>query len=58
LASLGGTHSWRGVAGDRNCGGDNGDGKGGGIDEKLVDLANVWQKETREDQDNANKRGG
>ncbi len=58
LALLGGTCSWRGAAGDCYCGGDNGNGKGGGMDKKLVDLANVWQKETREDQDNANKRGG
>ena len=46
------------MAGDCYCGGDNGNGKGGGMDKKLVDLANVWQKEAREDQDNADKRGG
>jgi hypothetical protein len=48
-ASLGGNRSWRGVAGDRYCCGDNGDGKGGGTDKKLVDLAIVRRKETRED---------
>jgi hypothetical protein len=49
LASSGGTRSWRGAAGDCYRGGDNGDNKGGGTDKKLVDLANVRRKETRED---------
>jgi hypothetical protein len=35
--------------GDRYCGGDNGNDKGGGTDKKLADLANVRRKETRED---------
>ncbi len=49
---------WRGAAGDRYHGGDNGNGKGSGMDKKLADLANVRQKEMREDQDDANERGG
>ncbi len=40
---------WKGVAGDCYRGGDNGNGKGGGTDKKLADLANVQRKETRED---------
>ncbi len=60
LVPLGGTCSWRGAAGDRNWGGGdgNGVGEGGGTDEKLADLANLRRKETREDRDNANERGG
>jgi hypothetical protein len=58
LASLGGTHSWRGAAGDRYHGGDNGNGKGGGTEKKLANLANVQRKETREDRDDADKKGG
>ncbi len=57
LVLLGGTCLWRGAVGDRDHGGGSGVGKGSGTDKKLTDLANVWQKETREDQDNANKRG-
>ncbi len=38
--------------------GDNSNGGGGGMDKKLADLVNVRWKERREDQDNANKRGG
>jgi hypothetical protein len=49
---------WRGAAGDHYRGGDNGNGKGGGTDKKLADLANVQRKETREDQEDAGKRGG
>jgi hypothetical protein len=48
----------RGVAGNLYCGGDNGNGEGSGTDKKLADLANVRRKETREDQDDADKRGG
>ncbi len=52
----------RGAAGDRYCGSDNGNGDGNGdsngTGKELADLPNVWRKETREDQDNANKRGG
>ncbi len=44
--------------GDCYRSGDNGKGKGGGMDKKLADLAKVQQKEMREDQDDANKRGG
>jgi hypothetical protein len=58
LASSGGTCSWRGAAGDCYHGGDNCNGEGGGTDEKLADLANVQQNETREDRDNADERGG
>ncbi len=58
MASLGGTCLWRGAAGNRYCGGDNSNNKGGGTDKKLADLANVQQKETREYQDDANERGG
>jgi hypothetical protein len=32
--------------------------RGGGMEKKLADLAIVRQKETREDQDDANERGG
>ncbi len=46
-ALLGGTHLWRGAVGDRYRGSDNGDGKGGGMDKKLADLANVQRKKTR-----------
>ncbi len=49
---------WRGAAGNHDRGGDNGDGKGSGTDEKLADLPNVRQKETREDRDDADERGG
>ncbi len=49
LASLGGTRLWRGAVGDCYCGGENSDGKGGGTDKKLADLANVRRKEMRED---------
>ncbi len=49
---------WRGAAGDCDHGGDNSDGEGGGTDKKLADLANMQRNETREDRDNANKRGG
>jgi hypothetical protein len=48
-ASLGGTCSWRGAAGDCDRGSDNGNNESGGTDKKLADLANVRQKETRED---------
>ncbi len=48
---------WRGAVGDCNHGGGNSIGKGGGTDEKLANLANVWWNEKREDRDNANKRG-
>ena len=58
LALLGGTHSWRGATGDCYCGGDNTNGKGGSTNKKLADLANVRQKETKEDQDDADERGG
>ncbi len=58
LVSLGGTCLWRGTAGNCNRGGGNGVGEGGGMDKKLADLANKQQKETREDQDDADKRGG
>jgi hypothetical protein len=58
LASLGRTCSWRGTAGNCYCSGDKGNNKGGSMDKKLADLANMRRKETREDQDNANKRGG
>jgi hypothetical protein len=44
--------------GSRDCGGGDGDGEGGGTDEKLADLANVRRKETREDRDDADERGG
>jgi hypothetical protein len=38
------------VAGDHYRGNDNGNGKGGGMDKKLADLANVrWKQDTRED---------
>jgi hypothetical protein len=57
LALLGGTRSWRGAAGDCYCGGDNGNSMGGSTEE-LADLAKVRRKETREDQDDASKRGG
>ncbi len=57
-ALWGGTRSWRGVAGDPYRGGDNGDGEGGSMDKKLADLANVWRKETREERDDADERGG
>ncbi len=56
LTLSGGTHSWRGTASNCYRGSDNSDGKGGGTDKKLADIDNVWRKETREDQDNANKR--
>jgi hypothetical protein len=46
------------VAGDCYQGGDNCDVKGGGTDKKLANLANVQQKETKEDQDDVNERGG
>ncbi len=49
---------WRGAEGDRYRGSDNGDGESGGTDKKLADLTNVQQKETREDRDDANERGG
>jgi hypothetical protein len=49
---------WRGVAGNCYPGSDNSNGKGSGMDKKLADLANVWLKETREDQDDANERRG
>ena len=49
---------WRGAAGNCYCGGDNGNGKGNGMDKNLADLANMRWKETREDQDDANERGG
>ncbi len=56
---LGGTCLRRGAAGNRNCGGDNGNNEeGGGMDKKLADLTNVRRKETREDRDDANKRRG
>jgi hypothetical protein len=58
LTSLGGTCSWRGAADDHYCGGDNGYGEGGCTEKKLADLANMRRKETREDSDKANKRGG
>jgi hypothetical protein len=58
LASSGGTCSWRGVADNHYHGSDSGNGKGSGMDKKLADLANVQRKEMREDQDNADKRGG
>jgi hypothetical protein len=58
LASLGGTCSWRGAAGDCYRDGDSGNGEGGGKNKKLADLANVWRKETREDRDDADERGG
>jgi hypothetical protein len=58
LALFGGTCSWRGAAGDCSHGGDKGNGKGGGMDKKLADLANVRRKETSEDQDNVDERGG
>ncbi len=48
LASTGGTCSQRGVAGDCNCGGDNGNSEGGSMDKKLANLANMQWKETRE----------
>ncbi len=51
---LGGTLSWRGAAGDRDHGGSD----GGGTDEKLADLTNVWRKETKEDRDDAKEKGG
>jgi hypothetical protein len=57
-ALLGGTSLWRGAVGDCYCSGDNSNGEGSGMNKKLADLANVGQEETREDQDNANKRGG
>jgi hypothetical protein len=57
-ALLGETCLWRGAMVDHNRGGDNGNGEGGGTDEKLADLATVWRKVTREDQDDADKRGG
>jgi hypothetical protein len=58
--SSGGTRSWRGAAGHHDRGGGNGVGvgEGGGTDKKLADLANVRRKETREDRDNADERGG
>jgi hypothetical protein len=31
------------VAANCYCGGDNSNGKGGGTDKKLADLANVWR---------------
>ena len=46
------------MAGNRYRGGDNGNGEGSGTDKKLADLANVWRKETREDRDDADERGG
>ncbi len=49
---------WRGVAGNCNQSGDNSNGKGKVTDKKLVDLANMRQKETREDQNNVDKRKG
>jgi hypothetical protein len=52
----GGTCLLRGAVG--NCGGGNGNSKGSGMDEKLGDLANMRQKETREDRDDADERGG
>jgi hypothetical protein len=55
---LGETCSWRGAAGDCYCSGDNGSNKCGGMDKKLADFANVQQKEMRDDQDDADKRGG
>ncbi len=55
-ASSGVTRSSRGAAGDRDRGG--GDGEGGGTDEKLADLTNVRRKETREDRNDADERGG
>jgi hypothetical protein len=58
LALLRGTCSWKGAAGDCYCGGDNGNGEGGGTDKKLADLANMQRKETREDRDNADESGG
>jgi hypothetical protein len=58
LVLLGGTCSWRGAAGNRDRGGGNSISKGGGTDKKLVDLAYVRRKETREDQDNADERRG
>jgi hypothetical protein len=58
LALPGGTRSWRGTAGDCYRGGGDGNDEGGSTDKKLADLANVRQKETREDQDDADERGG
>ncbi len=49
---------WRGAAGNCYRDGDNGNGKGGNTDKKLADLANVRRKEMRDDQDDADKRGG
>ncbi len=57
LVLLGATRLLRGVAGNCNRGGGGGIGEGGGTVETLADLANVQQKEMREDQDNAVKRG-
>jgi hypothetical protein len=58
LVLLGGTRSWRGVAGNHDHGSGDGVSKSGGTDKKLADLANVWRKETREDRGHADKRGG
>jgi hypothetical protein len=49
---------WRGAAGNCNHGSGDSVGEGGGTDKKLADLANVQLKETRDDRDNADKRGG
>ncbi len=46
------------MAGDGDRGGGNGIGEGDSTDMKLADLANVRQKETSEDRDDADKRGG
>ncbi len=46
------------MAGDCYHGGDNGNDEGSGTDKKLADLANMWQKEMRENQYDANKKGG
>jgi hypothetical protein len=56
--SLRGTRLWREAAGNCDCCGGDGVGKGGGMDKKIANLANVRQKEKREDRDNADKRGG
>jgi hypothetical protein len=46
-ASSGGTRSWRGAAGDRYRGGDNGDGEGGGTDKKLAVCQRAAERDER-----------
>ncbi len=48
LASLGGTCSWRGVASNCNCGGDNGNDKGGGTRTRSLRISPMCGGKRRE----------